>query len=503
MVTDTALPNPSLRVDGAFAGGAALGTAYIGSLLALARNGIWFHRVAGNSAGAITAALVAAGYDANQLEFLCAPQGSRPNPPAGLPAGAQPIRFTDFWDMPTKASDVSQAGKRQTLLWKAIRTQILDEILALEVDLPAVSGLAETSTDSITNIPLFPSNLRNSVRSRVNAAFANFPTKMKISIGLQATATWRRNLADRLVDEIIDSTPILASYVNFLADGGVFTGNTALAVMRDLLQRRLGVSPVRFSHLPMDLVVLAADIANQRLVVYSKQLTPQMEVAAAVRQSMSLPLIFDFVRQGGIELMDGGLLENYPFWVYTGSNRNAAGNLIVSDTAADQQRTKLGLTLASDEAAPASWNMPAPPTDDPGIHDIARQKIGASALGGELADSAEVRWLGRIGDIAKTFLKAGETTERHAVLGARASYPFHEVRIPVKGFSGLDFGINSDIAKFNAIAARGWQATMATIAAGDLVPAASRNSINPYAPLSFVAIPVSVGRFNPQRNPGP
>ena len=53
--------------DMVFAGGGAKGVAHLGSLWALDRLGIKFKRLAGNSAGAITAAFVAAGYSASEF----------------------------------------------------------------------------------------------------------------------------------------------------------------------------------------------------------------------------------------------------------------------------------------------------------------------------------------------------------------------------------------------------------------------------------------------------
>lgn len=54
--------------NGVFKGGGAKGIAYIGALQACEQAGIGFEAVAGSSAGAITAALVAAGFDSDELE---------------------------------------------------------------------------------------------------------------------------------------------------------------------------------------------------------------------------------------------------------------------------------------------------------------------------------------------------------------------------------------------------------------------------------------------------
>ena len=58
-----------LQVDGVFEGGGALGAAYIGALRALHDSGLWFARIAGNSAGAITASMVAVTAEKNPAKI--------------------------------------------------------------------------------------------------------------------------------------------------------------------------------------------------------------------------------------------------------------------------------------------------------------------------------------------------------------------------------------------------------------------------------------------------
>mgnify|MGYP001593028119 CR=1 FL=1 len=62
-----------LTMDGVFKGGGSLGAAYPGALRAMETRGIWFDRVAGTSAGSILASLIAAGFRADEIEFLSAP----------------------------------------------------------------------------------------------------------------------------------------------------------------------------------------------------------------------------------------------------------------------------------------------------------------------------------------------------------------------------------------------------------------------------------------------
>src|ERR1700722_20038315 len=58
------------EVYGVFEGGGVRGTALVGAVAAAEKNGITFRSVAGTSAGAIVASLLAAGYDANEMQTL-------------------------------------------------------------------------------------------------------------------------------------------------------------------------------------------------------------------------------------------------------------------------------------------------------------------------------------------------------------------------------------------------------------------------------------------------
>jgi hypothetical protein len=60
-------PEIKLRVAGVFKGGGAKGIVYAGALREVRARGIWFDSVAGSSAGAITATLIACGFDPETL----------------------------------------------------------------------------------------------------------------------------------------------------------------------------------------------------------------------------------------------------------------------------------------------------------------------------------------------------------------------------------------------------------------------------------------------------
>lgn len=83
-----------------------------------------------------------------------------------------------------------------------------------------------------------------------------------------------------------------------VAIAAVWKGETAIDFIRSALRLKLGGNIIRFRDLPLPLAVIATDILahtvdsvsahpRKSLVVHSTESTPDMEVAEAVRRSMS------------------------------------------------------------------------------------------------------------------------------------------------------------------------------------------------------------------------
>ena len=97
------------QFDMVFEGGGAKGSVFVGALEVLQQNGHTHRRLIGTSAGAITATLVAAGYEPQ--EMLAAVNERLPN---GKP------RFSSFMDPPV-ASDFSAAQRQNSETMKALQ----------------------------------------------------------------------------------------------------------------------------------------------------------------------------------------------------------------------------------------------------------------------------------------------------------------------------------------------------------------------------------------------
>lgn len=64
----------------------------------------------------------------------------------------------------------------------------------------------------------------------------------------------------------------------------------------------------RFADLALDLHVVATDVLSGEPVIFDREHTPEENVAAAVRASMGIPLVFTYRRWGDKVLVDGSIL---------------------------------------------------------------------------------------------------------------------------------------------------------------------------------------------------
>lgn len=469
-------------VDGVMEGGAALGAAYVGSLVLLEQNRIWFRRVAGNSSGAITAAMVAAGYRAHEIEWLCSAFPNPPARPAGVPATLNPINFLDFLDFPTLAS-VGTPARRKTLLWRALKGEILDHVLNTTLPIPTRSNMIDSIVNGLKQIPLFGSGITGVVEDRVQGVLGGtlgfLPTAQAKLKNFQPfdTESLRTTFADTVWAAVASVDPLLVINTQLLHEGSLFEG----AVFRQTMVRLLGAKvhgdpgrPVLFSELPIPLAVIGANIKTQRMEVYSTGRTPTMNVADAVRRSMSLPVIF---QPRGSLVVDGGFCSNFPAWLLT-----KAGDEHWPPASIDPGRPKIGLSLDVTKAAPAAWGASPAKfnlTGDPPHVDlmavavpvlIARLKeMGLFDLNVNVPEAQVGANLGnlRVLEVAigSAFMNKEEIVRALMCKALFANQRYFDVEIPVLGFHSFDFAINNDASDLASIAERGWFAARDVLAA--------------------------------------
>jgi NTE family protein len=127
----------------------------------------------------------------------------------------------------------------------------------------------------------------------------------------------------------VDRIPLFGPLVSLLSEKGIYEGNFLEDWIRELLLRkgvrtfgdlvRPGEKDKRYKY---KLNVIAADVTNELLVVLPTGIEKygenpdRLEVAKAVRMSMSIPLFFEPVKFRNNYFVDGGILSNFPVWLF-------------------------------------------------------------------------------------------------------------------------------------------------------------------------------------------
>jgi predicted acylesterase/phospholipase RssA len=486
----TEILREKMLVDGVFEGGGALGAAYVGALRVLHDNGVWFARVAGNSAGAITASMVAAGFSAPEIQWLSSGFADRPPAPQSLTdAGiTAPIDFSSFLDLPGLSS-ISQPNKRKTLLWKALNASVLDELGKIALPVPTQASAVDACVTGIMQTPLLGDAIRaipgttaqTVLRTTLDAALTPLPNgQLHVSDFLPNTTNLRRALADTLWDAIARNIPLMLMTTNLVHEGSIFEGDVFYSTLKRLFGlkvHRNATATVLFKDLKIPLAVIAANIDSARMEIYDSRNDSNMEVALAVRRSMSIPFIFE--PQGGQrQIVDGGLFSNFPVWLYS-----AAGSTHWPATSIDDRRVKVGFSLDDFGRPPDAWNVrPAkfvvsgdPPRVDQKevLRPLLEEKLVdlgypqaavalqlSEALGndsGSANQKPEIEILQQIFGVAfRGILNTEAATRKVLTEGLMKGRPYIDVAIPLLGYDALDFYVNGDEGDLTAMWDRGW-----------------------------------------------
>ena len=103
---------------------------------------------------------------------------------------------------------------------------------------------------------------------------------------------------------------------------GISKGEIFLEWIQELLERKFYGSnyekgkntPIKFSDLKKNLVILTTNLANFRCKEFSNFTTPDAEVAYAIRISAGMPGLMPPIKASGAILVDGDLQKSWPLW---------------------------------------------------------------------------------------------------------------------------------------------------------------------------------------------
>ncbi len=107
---------------------------------------------------------------------------------------------------------------------------------------------------------------------------------------------------------------------------GIYQGNKFLRWIKDKLNLKEIES---FQDYKKDVKIVASDVNQKRIKVFSKAKTPNMSVAEAVRMSMGIPLFYIPYNYNNNLYVDGGVMNNLPLKVFNNSKLATLGFMLI------------------------------------------------------------------------------------------------------------------------------------------------------------------------------
>lgn len=180
----------------------------------------------------------------------------------------------------------------------------------------------------------------------VGGTSAGAITALMISIGYNATEI-KEIISDTDFGEFNDGQYMFVGGIYRLKENfGWYKTEEFVIWLEEIIRKKTGDSEITFSALEKkgfkNLYITATCLNKQKLIVFSKDTYPNMKIKDAVRISMSIPIYFEatFIDyQGRIHekpvdfkgldiMMDGGLLGNFPIFIFDEITSDKDGNEI-------------------------------------------------------------------------------------------------------------------------------------------------------------------------------
>ena len=151
-----------------------------------------------------------------------------------------------------------------------------------------------------------------------------------------------------------DSWGVVFDIIRLFTQYGIYKGDAFYAWFVTLIERKTGDGKITFRELHErtgKTLVLTGTCLNKAKTYYFNHTNPEfadMPIALAVRISMSIPLFWKAVKLGDDVLVDGGVLNNYPIWVFDGKY---IGDAEVTEEQISQSKT-IGFKLMTSDERP-------------------------------------------------------------------------------------------------------------------------------------------------------
>jgi NTE family protein len=278
----------------AFSGGGAKGVVHVGALKALEQQNVRLIGVSGTSAGAIIAALSAAGYTADEL--------------IDADSGETILKRITAIDPSLRcATDLfGKSGWWKIRLFRFILRQPLP-LPVVAIILWALPPLFVTLATLLARGSPLPWALSAWALTGVGM----WLLERQLAGGLADTGRFRKALGELLQQQIFPKEPgRVVRMDDFGQDGRP------------------------------QLKIVSANLTTRKLHLFSSDRTPQVPVADAVAASMCLPVIFQLVAIDGELHVDGGIVSNLPAWPFDEERELDPEALTISVEIEDDPRKK-------------------------------------------------------------------------------------------------------------------------------------------------------------------
>jgi len=276
----------------AFSGGGAKGAIYSGVHEELDRSGVLggIEAVAGSSAGAITAALIATGISTEDFKKISGE--------------------TNFEKLLGEGFIVNKDGKP---LYQLMHDTISSNVTKYLKD-KDIMEVCKTRMESITQ------EIEKLQKDKSPSALEQLKVLREQKLKLQT---------------VIDTDGVQFAELNKRAQ------ETGTIYFKDLDLLHL-IDPIKFK----DLVVTATNRGTGELTIFDARKTPDVEIALACRASASIPIVFEPVKINGVEYVDGGYRDNLPQKYFEGQESPTGIEDITGSKEEIEQAKKKGRTLA-------------------------------------------------------------------------------------------------------------------------------------------------------------
>ena len=316
-----------------FSGGGAKGAAYSGVYAALTEGGIMqnVRAVAGASAGAITAAMIATGITPQEfekisketnLQDLLGKQGAMMVNKDGTPL-YELVQNTARVNIATylNSHDILEVGTKRIENIRGEQKKVAEQLAPYLEYQAAIEGrLAKLKAEARDQVG---QDLQNSMEQIKLSEQQRFEALSGIN-NLEERSLYLQNQIKEVENLVKNNGAGFEELRNRANSGGKI-------YFKDLGSLNI-INLERFK----DLVMTAVRRDNGELTVFSPHTTPDIEIALAARASASIPLVFQPVRINDIEYVDGGYRDNTP----TTHFKTRPGEQGVEDITDNPEKTK-------------------------------------------------------------------------------------------------------------------------------------------------------------------